>query len=299
MDIRQLRYFVTVAQENNYSKAASILHISQPSLSNAIRKLESEVGFQLLERNTRRLALTDSGRIFYQRSLQLIRNFDNMLKDLEEIKQLGTRKIAIGMIESTKFWLPRVVNEFKKSFSNIQFQFIEILGKEKVYQSLMQYDVHFTITNQPINKEEIILIPIYDENLILLTHKNDILNQKNRITLHDLKERDFIISKVGFRTREDILKAFAEAKLTPQIMYEIERFETACSFVEQGLGVTILPESYMKYTPNPNIRMHTIESDHLRRTVYLAFLKDRYLSPAVYELIEEIQGFFNHRGTYS
>ncbi|WNS75390.1 LysR family transcriptional regulator [Bacillus sp. DTU_2020_1000418_1_SI_GHA_SEK_038] len=292
MDIRQLRYFVTVVQEKNYSKAASILHISQPSLSNAIRKLETAVGFQLLERNTRRLALTDSGRIFYKRSLQLIRNFDNMLKDLDAIKQHGTGKITIGMIESTKFWLPKAVNKFKKSFSNIQFQLIEILGKETVYKSLMQYDVHFTITNQPIDKKEIHLIPLYDENLILLTHKDDILNQKERITLHDLKGRDFIISKVGLRTREDILKAFEEEKIIPQIMYEIERFETAYSFVEQGLGVTILPESYIKYTPNPNITMHMIESEHLKRTVYLAYLKDRYLSPAVCDLLEEIKGFF-------
>ncbi|KAB2333086.1 LysR family transcriptional regulator [Cytobacillus depressus] len=292
MDIRQLRYFITVVQEQSYSKAANILHISQPSLSNAIRKLETAVGFQLLERNTRRLALTDSGRIFYKRSLQLIRDFDNMLKDLDEIKQLGSGKIAIGMIESTKFWLPKVVNEFKTSFSNIKFQLIEILGKEKVYQSLMQYDVHFMITNQPIEKKEIHLIPIYEEKLILLTHKDDVLNRKGRITLHDLKDRDFIISKVGFRTREDILKAFEKEMLTPQIMYEIERFETACSFVEQGLGVTILPESYMKYSPNPNLTMHTIKSDHLKRTVYLAYLKDRYLSPAVCTLLDRIQGFF-------
>ncbi|MBY0123324.1 LysR family transcriptional regulator [Bacillus sp. S/N-304-OC-R1] len=292
MDIRHLRYFVTVVQEKNYSKAANILHISQPSLSNAIRKLEDTVGFQLLERNTRRLALTDSGRIFYERSLQLIRNFDNMLKDLDEIKQLGTGKISIGMIESTKFWLPIVVNEFKKSFSNIQFELIEILGQDRVFQALLQYDVHFTITNQPIDKDEVHIVPIYDERLILLTHQDDSLNQKETITLHDLKERDLIISKTGFRTREDILRAFEAENIVPQIMYEIERFETACSFVEQGLGVTILPESYTKYTPNTKLTRHTIESKHLKRTVYLAYLKNRYLSPAVCELIEEIRGFF-------
>lgn len=64
MDLRQLRYFTTIVREKNFSKAAKMLHISQPSLSNAIMKLENEVGFQLLERNTRGLELTEAGGIF-------------------------------------------------------------------------------------------------------------------------------------------------------------------------------------------------------------------------------------------
>jgi DNA-binding transcriptional LysR family regulator len=78
-------------------------------------------------------------------------------------------------------------------------------------------------------------------------------------------------------------------------MFEIERLETACSLVEQGLGIAILPESYLKYTTNPNIVTRYIETESLSRPVYLGYLKDRNLSPAVYKLMDYIHEFFEER----
>ncbi|RHW39006.1 LysR family transcriptional regulator [Neobacillus notoginsengisoli] len=294
MDLRKLHYFITVAQEKNYSRAAKILHISQPSLSNAIIKLEEETGCQLLERNTRGLELTETGSIFYMRSVELLTKFNNMLKELEEMKQIGSGTISVGMIESAKFWFPKVINRFKADYANVHFRFNEILGQEKVIESLKQFDVHFTITNQPIKNEQIILTPIYNEKLVLVTRADDKLALRNSITLHDLQEKELIISAAGFQTRKDVLTAFKKENATPNIFYEIERFETACSLVEQGLGITIIPESYVKYSANPSLKAHSIESEHLERTVYLAYLKGRYLSPAVHRLFEEIKIFFKN-----
>ncbi|MGE6258372.1 LysR family transcriptional regulator [Heyndrickxia sporothermodurans] len=293
MDLRQLKYFITVVQEKNYSKAAKILHISQPSLSNAIMKLEHEVGMKLLERNTRGLFLTEAGNIYYLRAKELLRKFDNTLKELDEMKKVGNGKICVGLIESSKFWFPEVVKNFKETYPQVHFKIREILGHDQVIDSLIHHDVHFSITNQPINDKEIILTPIYEENLVLLTHIEDELNTKESISLEDLADKDFIISTTGFQTRENVLYAFKTEKVNPNIMFEIERLETACSLIEQGLGVTILPESYIKYTNHPSITTHTIKSDLLKRTVYLARLKDRYLSPAVYDLIHMVESFFN------
>ncbi|MGE8203245.1 LysR family transcriptional regulator [Heyndrickxia sp. NPDC080065] len=294
MDLRKLRYFVTVVQEKNYSKAAKILHISQPSLSNAIMKLEHEAGMKLLERNTRGLSLTEAGKIYYLKSKDLLRKFDNTLKELDEMKEIGNGKISVGLIESSKFWFPKVVKDFKLIYPNVHFQLKEILGYDQVINSLIHHDVHFAVTNQLIYDEEIILAPLYKEKLILLTPVEDTLNEKDSITIRDLAEKDFIICTTGFQTRENVLQAFKNENINPNIMYEIERFETACSLVEQGLGVTILPESYIKYNHNPNIATHTIHSDFLVRSVYLAYLKERYLSPAIFQLIAIMEEFFRN-----
>lgn len=292
MDLRQLRYFITVVQEKNYSKAAKILHISQPSLSNAIMKLEDMAGIKLLERNTRGLALTEAGNIYYLRSKELIRKFDNTLKELDEMKKIGNGNISVGLIESSKFWFPEILKKFKVSYPSVHFLLREILGQEQVIQSLIHHDVHFVITNQHIHHEEIIQTSLYNEKLVLLTHYGDELNEKDSITLHDLAKKEFIICTSGFQTRENVLRAFENENVSPNIVYEIERLETACSLIEQGLGITILPESYIKYTNNSKIRAQSINSDFLVRSVYLAHLKDRYLSTAVYELIEKVEGFF-------
>ncbi|WP_282173918.1 LysR family transcriptional regulator [Cytobacillus firmus] len=292
MDLRQLRYFTTVVQEKNFSKAAGILHISQPSLSSSIMKLENEIGIQLLERNTRSLTLTESGEMFYTRAMDLIKRHEYMLKDLEEIRQTGSGMISIGLIESSKYWIPKTIKQFKERYPNIEMHFKELLGHKQVIESLSNYDVHITITNQLIHNNEIEVIPIYIEKLLLVMHKDDKLNELVSISLKDLTEHDFIISTAGFQTRDDVLNAFHHENLTPNIKYEIERLETACSLVEHGLGIAILPESYVKYYSNPNLVTRSINSKFLQRPVYIAYWKNRNLTPAVFHLIEEIQSLF-------
>ncbi|MGM0837332.1 MAG: LysR family transcriptional regulator [Bacillota bacterium] len=293
MEIRQLRYFSEVVKHRSFSKAAQELHISQPSLSNAIAKLEVEIGMQLIVRSTRNLELTESGDAFYRKTSAFLSKFHTFERDLEEIKQTGSGEIAVGIIESAKFWMPLTITTFKDEFPNIKFKFSEILGQEKVMHTLLNHEVHFTVTNQLIESEEICVSKIYLENLVLVLNKNDPLNRKDNILLHDLSDRDFIISAEGFQTRTDVLNAFRKEGVAPKIMYEIERLETACSLVEQGLGIAILPVSYLKYTSNPKITTHYIQNEFLSRPVYLAYLKDRNLSPAVYGLMKCIEEFFD------
>ncbi|MCK1993711.1 LysR family transcriptional regulator [Peribacillus muralis] len=295
MDLRQLRYFITIVEEMSYSKAAKILHISQPSLSNAIMKLERENILQLLERNTRGIELTEAGAIFYSRSQDLLRRFSNMQVELEEMKQAGSGTISIGLIESFKIWFPKIIRTFKRDHPKIHLKVREILGEEHVIDSLNQYQVHFTITNQPINDDKITSTPLYNEKFKLLVHKDDDLNEKEVITFQDLLNKELIISTAGFQTRDEIMEAFKNEKVTPNIFYEIERLETACSLVDEGLGVTILPESYIKSVAYANTATLEINSKFLQRTVYIAYLKDRYLPPSVYKLVNEIESFFKSK----
>lgn len=292
IELRHLRYFVTVVQQGQYLKAAQTLHISQPSLSNMIKKLEEEVGFLLLERSTRGLRLTESGEILYRHALELLRRFDNMMKEMEEVKQTGSGSISIGLIESTKHWVPQVIRTFKEYYPDVRFQMKEILGLTNVTEALLNYDVHAAITNQELTNEPFISIPIYNENLVLLSHLEDSLGLKAEPNLQDIVDKPLIISTQGFQTREDILQAFSQEQLEPNIMYEFERFETACSLVEQGLGVTFLPENYIKYIPQTKFNIHYIESASLQRTVYLAYVQERHLPPYLYELFDYIHQFF-------
>ncbi|MDQ0178411.1 DNA-binding transcriptional LysR family regulator [Bacillus chungangensis] len=128
---------------------------------------------------------------------------------------------------------------------------------------------------------------------MLVTSNNHPLNNKEKIELSDLVKQPFIISKPGFQTREDILNAFSLEGLRPTIHYEIERFETACSLVGEGLGITILPESYLKYSSENKLHIQHINNPALTRSVYLAYFKDRYQPPIVYDLCDRIRHFFD------
>lgn len=292
MDIKQLHYFVTVSDLLSYSKAAQKLHISQPSLSNAIKNLEQEVGSPLLERNTRKVELTDAGKILYQKSMLLLSQMDMLKKEMAEVKLTGSGELIIGIIESVKHWVPKVIREYQEHFPSIHIKLIEVLGKKAVTESLRKYQTHLLITNQFIQDDDIESVPLYDEQLVLVLHKAHPLAQRESIRLTDLHREPFIISTEGFQTRSDILRAFSLENITPGIQFEIERFETALTLVRENLGITIIPENYLSELTDASIVQKKIASPALERTIFLAYMKNRYLAPAVQTFLETIRRKF-------
>ncbi|TPG68003.1 LysR family transcriptional regulator [Brevibacillus laterosporus] len=293
MDIKQLHYFVTVSNQLSYSKAAQKLHISQPSLSNAIKNLEQEVGSPLLDRNTRKMELTDAGKILYKKSILLLSQMNMLKKEMEEVKLTGSGDLIIGIIESVKHWIPKVIREYQGRFPTINIKLIEVLSGKAVKESLRKYDTHLLITNQYIDEADIESFPLYDERLVLVLHRDHPLAQKKEsILLKELEREPFIISTEGFQTREDILTAFTLEQMTPKIKFEIERFETALTLVRENLGITIIPENYLSEPMDASIVQKTIDSSALERTVYLTFMKNRYLAPAVQTFLEDIRRNF-------
>ena len=142
MDLKQLNYFVYVVDHMSFSKAAQKLHISQPSLSNAIKNLESELGFQLLERTTRNIRLTEAGEVLYDRALHLLLEMEIVEKEMEEVKLVGKGELQIGMIESVKHWIPKVIHQYNKEFPNMHIKLTEVLGGDDVKSSLRKYETH-------------------------------------------------------------------------------------------------------------------------------------------------------------
>ncbi|BFH14418.1 LysR family transcriptional regulator [Paenibacillus dendritiformis] len=292
MDIKQLFYFVTVADQLSYSKAAQKLHISQPSLSNAIKNLEHEVGSPLLERSTRKIELTDAGKVLYAKSLQLLSQMNILKKEMQEVRLTGSGELIIGMIESVRHWVPKVIREYQGRYPSMRIKLIEVLSRKAVIDSLRKYHTHLIITNQCIEEEDIESLPLYTEKLVLVLHRDHPLSAKESITFAELAEEPFIISMEGFQTREDILEAFALEQVSPNIQFEIERFETALTLVRENLGVAIIPENYLVEPQDDTIIRKTMDSPALERTVYLTYMKNRYLAPAVQSFLEDIQRSF-------
>ncbi|WP_438315800.1 LysR family transcriptional regulator [Sporosarcina sp. FA9] len=292
MDLKQLNYFVQIVEHMSFSKAAHKLHISQPSLSNAIKNLESELGFQLLERSTRTIKLTEAGNVLHGRALHLLLEMDIVEKEMKEVKLIGNGELEIGMIESVKQWIPKVIVHYNEEFPNMKIKLMEVLSGEDVKSSLRKYETHAIITNQPIHESDIETVPLYNENLVLVVHKSHPLANKKSIELKELENDSFIITSEGFQTRDDVLKTFQFEQATPLIKYEISRFETALSLVRENLGIALIPESYLEGSQDNEMIHKKIDSPSLNRTVYLTYMKNRYLSPAVLGFIEGTKEYF-------
>jgi len=295
VDIKQLHYFIAVSEQMNFSKAAERLHISQPSLSNAIKKLEQEIGSPLLERNTRNLQLTEAGELLFERAKVIVKNMEVLKIEMDEVIVHGTRDITIGVMESIKHWLPKVIANYKKDYPHMKIHLVDILGSKRVKKSLKSYKTHLIITNQLMDDPELEVQTLYEERLVAVLPLHHPLAQKDTLTISDICEEPFIISTEGFQTRRDILTSFEQAGKNINIQFEIERFETTVSLVREHLGVTILPENYLQGPTAKTIVKKEIEGLNLSRNVYLVYLKNRHLPLAIRQLLKDIVQFFENK----
>ncbi|WP_286230058.1 LysR family transcriptional regulator [Neobacillus mesonae] len=293
MNLQQLSYFVTIVEQSSYTAASKKLHISQPSLSNAIKKLEKEVGLILIDRSKKDLKLTKEGEVLYQEAKRFLIHFDHVSAETARLKNEGPLELSIGIIESSNFWVPKILKEFKEEYTKVLIRLIEVPNLKDVETALNEFEIHLAITNQYTNHDHIVSTPLYQEKLAALLPLSHPLKNKDFLTIKDLKNEKFIIPQEGFRTREDILNAFRKSEIKPQIHFETGRFETACDLTEEGLGITIAPENYIKHRNRTNFHIKQIRDSNLSsRTVYLSFHKNRYLPPVVEKFIYLVKDYF-------
>lgn len=292
MNMTHLKYYITLVEQASFTKAANELLIAQPSLSMAIKKLETELELKLLDRSKRELSLTKEGEILYEEAKKLMNHVNYVEGEMKRLKDQGPMELAIGIIESAKFWIPKILKAIKDEYPGVRIEIVEVLGLDDVHKALNNYDIHFAITNQLVSKQEVNVLPIYKENFVALLPVSHPLTEKAELDITDLINEPFIIFKEGFQTRQDILNAFRQAGSKPNIQFEVERFETATSFVEEGLGVTLVPENYIKSFQNSRYEVRELNGHNVMRTVFLAHDTRRYLPPLVNRSIELIRGFF-------
>lgn len=207
------------------------------------------------------------------------------------MKHTGPAELEIGLIESSMLWLPEIVIALKEQYKEVRIKLLEILSLEEVEKALLNFDIHLAITNQPLNREEIHVIPIYMEKLVALLPPTHSLASQPFIHLAELAEDHLIVCKEGFQSREDILNAFRQLGIKPNIQFEIERFETATHLIEKNLGITLVPENYVKYAKTVNV-VKSIKDISVERTVYLAYVKNRFIPEIVWKFIDLVKEFF-------
>lgn len=284
MDFRKLSYFVVLAEIGNFTKAANNLKISQPSLSHAIKMLEDEAGFKVLERNQRNFILTDSGMKLYESAKEILKQYESLLKEVPNFQSLGTGQINIGMIESVKYWIPLVINQHSQKYPEIIFHLHEILLPEQIIHSLKNHDTHFCISSYKPDIKNIKYSLLYQEDWVLVT--NNPLDDYP-LSLEALKQLPLIMTPTAYQTEHELLETLSERDIQPNVKFEVEHFQTALSLVDKGLGVTIVPKNYISFSPFKNaLFSYPLKNPTPKRNIYLLYNDERYLPDTIIDLID-------------
>lgn len=250
MELRILRYFLAVVREGNITKAAEILHITQPTLSRQLKELEEELGTNLFIRGKREIKLTDEGLLLDQRAKEIIELADKTERQFMEHKNLIGGVISIGCVESrATLFLPELLEKFSIKYPQVQYDLYNGYAddiKEKIDKGLI--DLGLLLEPVEISKYDFIRLP-QKERWGVLMQKSDPLAQKESITLKDISVFPLIIPKRAI-VQNEIANWFDGDFDKLHIFATYNLLFNAILLVEKGLGYAVCLQGALSIRDN-------------------------------------------------
>lgn len=276
MEIHQLRYFCAVAETSSFSRAAVRTHVSQPSLSQQILKLEDELGARLFDRLGRSVRLTELGKTFLPRARAVLRELEAAKGDVNERKDSVGGSICIGVIPTiAPYLLPPHLTFFTRQFPQARLAVVEEITPV-LLERLRASSVDIAILALPIRGNEFETFSLFTERLFAALPKGHKLARHSSLSLKDLRAEPFLLLRDGHCFRDTAIAACGRARLNPQIIFESGQFSSILSMVGTGMGVSIIPE--MAIDNRQACRYVRIADSEATRTIGAVVLRGRSLT---------------------
>jgi DNA-binding transcriptional LysR family regulator len=243
MELRHLRYFLAVAEELNFSRAALRLHIAQPPLSQQIRQLEDELGLQLLERGSRPLRLTEAGRFFKTEAENLIAQLEQAVAGTRRIGRGEVGWIGIGYVGSAmNLLLPPVLRRFHAEHPGVEVLLYEMLQFEQS-EALLARRVHVGFVRPGIDHGELIEESLYDEPISIALPSDHRWAGRSEIAIAELADEPVVLYGGGGMTRGIdsgfLLSTFRAHGVEPKVAFQVQHPESALGLVAAGMAVAL------------------------------------------------------------
>lgn len=246
MELRHLKYFITVAKELHFSRAAEILQMAQPPLSQQIKQLEEEIGVKLFNRTQRRVELTEAGVSFYERSCELLENLDFACEEAQKIHSGEKGDIVLGFTGNPVCnILPKVLQASKKEYPDLRIILKELTTTEQV-KALHKGEIHVGLLISPIKSDIVVTETLQRESFVIALPKtHPLVKQGTPVDLAKLANENFLMPR-----REDgpsyydaMMNLFYQAGFEPNIILAAKQYLTFISLVSSEIGVALLPSS--------------------------------------------------------
>ena len=298
MDFRSLQYFVTVAQELNFTRAAERLNMSQPPLSNQIRDMEIDLGTQLFIRGKRHLQLTEAGQILYRRSLQILELSEKTRMDITSLGQELSGRLTLGTVEGrAPFLAARWIAGFRDEFPLVTFH-IRNGSSDDVIDQLYRGVIDLAIIAAPYDREHLNGITVGTFPWIALIPKNHplALREGDSIPLADLAGEPLIIPERRSRAQA-IERWFSSIGKEPTVIASLSSYLDAVALVEQNIGIAIFPQTAS--APNPDVEEKIITDPTKIARFVLVRSKAQEPSGLVQAFLDYVQDFMDEDMAHS
>lgn len=271
MELRHLRYFVAVAEEKSFNKAAERLFISQPPLSRQIKQLEEEIEVLLIDRDNRPLKLTEAGQFFYEHAIQILAQSDN-LRAMTTRKGSFNNSLSIGFVASILYGvLPKVIARFRKIYPNIEIKLYELNSWQQM-QSLTEGKIDVGFGRLLFEDASTRRIVLRQESLVVAAPINNRIVQERRdsVNLIDLVNENLLLYPAAPRPSfiDYVLELFESRNLKVKYYTEVRELHIALGLVAAGEGITIVPKT-LQHLRNQEISYIPFENNALTSPVIM------------------------------
>ena len=289
MELRHLRYFVAVAEELHFGRAAARLNVAQPALSQQIKQLERELGALLLARTKRRVALTEPGRVFLAEARRTLAQAELAVEVARGAEAGEVGRLRIGYVDAA-LWgpLPEVIRAYRERFPRVAVRMLERLPAEQP-TDLRRGDLDLAIGPPPPASAQVEVAAFTEETVMVALSIGHPLASRDAISIGELADDPWVLVPPGVpsQLRSTALGAAAAAGFTPRVAQEARELDTLIALVSAGLGVTLVPDSAARL-PRPGVVFRQLAGKAL--PFRLVALRRRGLaSPAVRTFLEVLR----------
>ncbi|WP_249870069.1 LysR family transcriptional regulator [Oceanobacillus saliphilus] len=284
MEIRQIQYFMEVAEREHMTDAADAMHVAQSSVSRQILNLENELGVELFIREGRNVKLTPIGKIFLERMKQVMNLMEEAKREVIEYlnPEKGTVRIAFP-ISMAAYTLPSIIYAFRTRYPEAKFQMSNALYDDLI-DGVVKGNFNLAMIAPMPNKNKVKKIngtTLFTENIVALIPHNHPLATKTSIMLQELKNDPFVVLPEGYIFREQVIQACQQAGFSPNIAFEGKDIDALKGLVSASLGVALMPEmTLVDNTPRSTVTIPLSDvSLSLTRTVGVIYPTQRKLLP--------------------
>ncbi|WP_043932649.1 LysR family transcriptional regulator [Bacillus sp. EB01] len=287
MDIRHLTYFIEVAKYKSFTKASESLHLSQPTLSKAVKSLEEGLNVELIDRSAKKIDLTEAGEIVLAEGEMIMESLNDLSLNLYDLLNLKKGKIKIGIPPIIGFlFFPKIIKGFNNLYPDIKITISED-DSNKVKQQVKDGLLDFGVVMQPVDEKEFDVIPFVYEELAVFVHHTHPFAEREKVELIELENENFILFKQEL-IHDLIIQECLRAGFRPNTAYEISEWGFISEMIGENIGISICPQPIAKKMDQDLIKVISIDNPSLPWNLGMISKKRKHASPAVREFIQYI-----------
>jgi DNA-binding transcriptional LysR family regulator len=245
IELRHLRYFITVAEELHFGRAAERLHMAQPPLSQQIRQLETQLGFQLFYRTKRSVRLTEAGQVFLDYCHQIMAQLEQGIQAGQQASRGEIGKLSIGFVSSTAYSvLPDLLQQFRNQFPGVALTLRELTTDQQV-QWLHDKRIDVGFLRPPVEDPAFQQVIVLREPLVVALPERHPLAAVSKVALKSLTSEPFILfpRRLATGLYDQIISLCQQAQFSPRVVQEAIQIQTIISLVAAEMGIAIVPVS--------------------------------------------------------